>query len=205
MSTGPDDILHTYQQVGEAWDRQRPQTLHERAWLERFWAAAPGNRVLDLGCGAGRPIATWFVAHGARVTGVDGAQTMCEQLASNVPTARAIHADMRTLDLSERFDAILAWNSFFHLSRGAQREMFAIFAAHCAPNAVLMFTSGPKSGEEIGAVDGRAVYHASLDPADYRSLFETHGFSEMAFVVEDPDCDFQTIWMARYVGNVIDA
>jgi hypothetical protein len=39
-------------------------------------------------------------------------------------------ADMRTLALGQQFDALLAWDSFFHLTRDAQRAMFARFAAH---------------------------------------------------------------------------
>ena len=40
-----------------------------------------------------------------------------------VPGAEAIQADMRGLTLDREFDAILAWDSFFHLAADDQREL----------------------------------------------------------------------------------
>ncbi len=62
---------------------------------------------------------------------------------------------MRTLALGQQFDALLAWDSFFHLTRDAQRAMFARFAAHARVHAPLMFTSGNHDGEAIGQFEGR--------------------------------------------------
>ncbi len=104
---------------------------------------------------------------------------------------------MRDLDLGERFDVILAWNSFFHLAPADQRAMFSVFAAHAAPRAILMFTAGAKAGEPVGQVEGAPVYHASLDPSEYRALLTAHGFTEIAFVPDDPDCRGHSVWMAR--------
>ncbi len=95
---------------------------------------------------------------------------------------------------------ILAWNSFFHLAPDDQRAMFATFAAHSDPRTVLMFTAGPKAGEPVGEVEGTPVYHASLDPSEYRALLDSHGFQVLAFAPEDPDCNGHTIWLARYRG-----
>ena len=72
MST-PDRILDTYDRQAAGWDRNRPKTLIERHHLDRLLAHAPGRRVLDLGCGAGRPIAAYLTDRRATVTGVDGA------------------------------------------------------------------------------------------------------------------------------------
>jgi len=106
----------------------------------------------------------------------------------------------RLLDLGTPFDAILAWDSFFHLSPDDQRAMFAVFARHAAPGAALMFTSGPKAGESWGTTAGETVYRASLDPAEYDMLLITHGFKVLHYRPEDPDCDFHTTWLARFTG-----
>ncbi len=198
--TGPEDILPTYERVGPAWAAERSRTLFERPWLERMLAAAPGPRVLDLGCGTGTPIATWLDAQGAEVTGVDGAASMIAGFRTSLPHRPSHQADMRHLSLGRRFDAILGWNSFFHLCPADQRRMFAVFAAHAAPRAIVMLTTGPSASERIGRVVDAPVYHASLAPDDYRRLFATHGFSELAFAPEDPECRGHTIWMARYDG-----
>ena len=162
----PDDILPTYNAVATEWDVQRSQALFERKWLNRMLNLASGKTVLDIGCGAGRPIARYLCEKGAVVTGLDGAPGMLNLFQTNLPEARAILADMRGLDLGETFDALLAWNSFFHLAPDDQRAMFAVFARHANPGAALMFTSGPEKGERIGKVAGQSVYHASLDPSE---------------------------------------
>ncbi|WP_116130854.1 trans-aconitate 2-methyltransferase [Tropicimonas sp. IMCC34043] len=195
--TGPDDVLTTYQRVGPAWVNERGQSLFERRWLERLMRTAPGLRVLDLGCGAGRPISVWLAGQGASVTGVDGAAAMCALFRANLPGHTCHHADMRGLSLGQRFDAILAWNSFFHLSAEDQVGMFPVFAAHAAPGAALMFTSGPAAGEAFGTVAGAPIYHASLAPEQYRALLHDNGFAVVDFVPEDPDCNGHTVWLAR--------
>lgn len=193
----PDAILDTYERVGPAWARRRDRTLVERRWLDRMLAHAPGRRVLDLGCGSGAPIATYLADRRAQVTGVDGAEAMLALFRANLPDAEAIRADMRGLALGRRFDAIVAWNSFFHLAPADQRPMFATFAGHAASRAVLLFTSGPEAGEPIGDVEGEPVYHASLDPGDYELLLGEAGFEVLAFVPEDPDCAGHSVWLAR--------
>lgn len=60
-----------------------------------------------------------------------------------------------------------------------------------------MFTSGPAHGEAIGSYQGEPLYHASLDAAEYHSLLRANGFAVVAHVVEDPDCDKHTIWLAQ--------
>ncbi|SNS70672.1 class I SAM-dependent methyltransferase [Tropicimonas sediminicola] len=194
----PDDILPTYDRVGPDWAAERSQALFEAGWLRRFLDVAPGPRVLDLGCGSGRPIALWLATHGAEVTGVDGAAAMCRLFARALPDRPVHHCDMRTLALGEHFDAILAWNSFFHLPPEDQRGMFRTFAAHAVPGAALMFTSGPEAGVRYGAVAGAPVYHASLDPREFRAEMAAQGYEVLAYAPEDPDCAGHTIWLARY-------
>jgi hypothetical protein len=60
-----------------------------------------------------------------------------------------------------------------------------------------MFTSGPRAGEAIGSYRGDTLYHASLDPSEYRELLREHGFDVVAHVAEDETCGGHTVWLAR--------
>ena len=106
-------------------------------------------------------------------------------------------ADMRELALGERFDGLIAWHSFFHLKPEDQRPMFARFAAHAAPGAALMFTSGEEHGERIGEWRGEPLYHGSLDPGEYRRLLAGNCFAVVEHKVHDPECGDATVWLAR--------
>lgn len=197
----PDDVLAIYERAGPDWVRQRSHVLFERRWLDRFRAHLPvtgrPQRVLDLGCGDGRPIAAYLSERGAEITGVDGAASMVTEFAARMPDSRIIHADMRSLSLETRFEGIIAWDSFFHLSAADQRDMFATFAAHAASGAALMFTSGHRAGTALGEVAGETIFHESLDPDEYRRLLDEAGFDVVSYVPEDETCGGHTVWLAR--------
>lgn len=124
---------------------------------------------------------------------------MIDACRKRFPTQEWIVADMRALALQQQFSGMLAWDSFFHLCPDDQRTMFDVFAAHAAPNAALMFTSGPSQGEVVGNFAGEPLYHASLDAAEYRSLLDRNGFRVVSHVVEDADCGGHTVWLAQLI------
>ncbi|MDP1673363.1 MAG: class I SAM-dependent methyltransferase, partial [Burkholderiales bacterium] len=151
----------------------------------------------DLGCGSAEPIAKFLIEAGCRVTGVDVASAMIALCRERYPDGDWIEADMRELDLGHRFDAIIAWDSFFHLDPEDQRAMFPVFARHAAPGALLLFTAGPRAGVAMGEIYGHALYHASLDAAEYRDLLTAHGFGVLLHRIDDPDCGRHTVWLAQ--------
>ena len=104
---------------------------------------------------------------------------------------------MREVSLAENFDGVLAWDSFFHLRAEDQRKMFSVLAAHAAPNAALMFNSGPRAGVAISEFQGEPLYHASLDADEYYALLKAHGFEVVAHAFEDKQAGGRTIWLAR--------
>lgn len=198
---GPEDILPAYAVEAARWARERRCDLWERPALEACVAGRAGPlRVLDLGCGSGQPIAEWFVARGDAVCGVDGVAEMLAEVAVRVPAVERVCADMRELALGRTFDIILAFNSFFHLSPDAQRAMFPVFAAHAAPGARLLFTSGPSATECVGRVGDSPVYHASLAPAEYRTLLVANGFEVNWFRPEDAELRGHSVWLAQFTG-----
>ena len=70
MGTDADDIIDVYERHAGAWVHARLQErrlhgLYERGWLDRFCElASPGRAILDMGCGAGQPIAAHLIERG---------------------------------------------------------------------------------------------------------------------------------------------
>lgn len=192
-----DEVHHLYEKVAAEFDAARDCSLFERAYLDAVDSRIePGADILDLGCGSGEPIARHFIERGFNVTGVDAAPSLLAMCSRRFPDMTWIEHDMRTLDLGRRFDAILAWNSFFHLRQDDQRAMFAVFQRHARPSAPLIFTAGPADGEAIGSLFGHELFHASLSPAEYEKLLAAHGFAVITYKAEDPDCHGHTVWLA---------
>ncbi|MGB3044036.1 MAG: methyltransferase domain-containing protein [Xanthobacteraceae bacterium] len=194
-------IVNLYERHAYTFDRERGKNLFERDWLDRFRAAAGAEAsILDIGCGSGEPIARYLIEAGHAVTGVDSSETLIALCRERFPAQSWVVADMRRLDLGRRFNGILAWDSFFHLTQDEQRAMFATFAAQIADGGALMFTSGPRAGEAIGSFQGEPLYHASLDPEDYQRLLAAYGFDVIDHVAEDATCGGHTLWLARKTG-----
>jgi trans-aconitate methyltransferase len=194
-------IVAHYEHHALSWDAdRRAGGWSDRSYIERFLSHLPANAsVLDLGCGGGDPVARHMTAKGFRVTGVDSAPTLLSLCRSRMPDQEWIDADMRSLALGRRFDGMLAWDSFFHLSHDDQRMMFAVFAAHASAGSILMFNAGPSKGEATGAYRGDPLYHASLDRSEYEALLTDTGFELIEHAADDPAKGGRIVWIARAV------
>jgi len=193
------NVFEVYNKVGDWFAENRPQNLTERKYLDMLISLIPAvGRILDVGCGTGFPILNYLAGKGFSVTGVDASEKMLQLAERNFPSEEFILADMRTLLLAKKYDAIIAWHSFFHLPAAEQPDMFTIFENHLNPKGILIFTSGSTGGEAWGINGGENLFHASLDAEEYKTLLEKHHFKILEHVIDDPECGNATVWMAQY-------
>ena len=196
--TEDERIVGLYEENAAAWDEARgANAALEKPWLDRFAALLPpGGAVLDIGCGSGRAIAADLIGRGFRLTGVDSSPSLIALCRERFPEQEWIVGDMRTLALGRRFGGLVAWHSSFHLAPDDQRALFPRLAAHAAPGAPLMFTSGDKHGVGLGEWQGEPLYHASLAAEEYRALLAQNGFEVVEHRANDPRCGDATVWIA---------
>jgi cyclopropane fatty-acyl-phospholipid synthase-like methyltransferase len=201
-----ETVIDLYRRHATEWDAARRRSgWNDRAWIEAFAEEVRGSgHVLDLGCGGGEPVARFLVDHGLHVTGVDASPELLALARDRLPEQEWIVADMRLLALNRRFDGILAWDSFFHLSHDAQRAMFAVFDAHATDHALLLLNTGPEHGEAVSesAFKGEKLFHASLAPDEYRTLLDDHGFEVVRHAARDVRGGGRTAWLCRRKGQV---
>lgn len=92
----------------------------EAAFVWRALGLKPGDRVLDVPCGAGRH-ALELAKRGALVLGVDKTQsylTAARKAGARQPRARFVQGDMRRLPFRGEFDAAMnLWTSFGYFAR----------------------------------------------------------------------------------------
>ena len=169
-----------YERSAEIFDTLRDKSLFERGWLDRFLSLLPEHpAILDLGCGSAEPIAAYLIRCKARVTGLDASSAMIHLARTRYPKGDWRVADMRALDLTERFDGILGWDSFFHLTGDEQRALL------------------PRMAEVGGHVGDDPVYHASLSIDEYGLLLDRAGMALLDFVAEDPGCHGRSVLLAQ--------
>lgn len=204
----PDDVapdmvaMHAqtaaiYDEAADGYDAHRCKILIEKPWLDRFLAALPSRpQVLDVGCGSGDPVGRYLISQGCRLTGLDIAPGMLAIARGRFPQAEWLLGDMRRPSLDRRFDGIVSWDGFFHLSRREQTDTIPKLAAYIRPGGALMLTVGDADGEITGTVEGHTVYHASLAIDAYQELLRQAGFQSIDYRREDPTCDFHSVLLA---------
>ena len=141
VADGFDRIAETY----AAWV-ERDGIGHRESHLALLEAELPaGARVLDLGCGAGVPIARRLAAR-FEVTGVDISERQILLARHAVPTATFVHGDMAAQSFPEAsFDAVVAFFSIFHLPREEHGALFGRIASWLRPGGYLVASTGARS------------------------------------------------------------
>lgn len=194
----PDRIAGHYERNAHAFDAARRERFVERPWLDRFLlGVARGGRILDLGCGGGEPIARYLIDRGHGLTGVDLSETLVGLARTRFARHQWLVGDMRTVALEGPFQGALAWDSLFHLAPEDQAATIARVAGWLVPGGMFLFNTGPARGEALGSQFGEPLYHASLDPAEYRALFVALRLMEIAYAPEDFATGGRSVWLAR--------
>ncbi len=111
------------------------QFAQQNEWL--------GRRIVDVGCGTGASMA-WFAHHGYTVSGVDNDPDMLNQARNHLNTqslnASMTEADVRSLDLGERFDMVMAVDVFNELDNIRELETaFGSIFKHLSPDRFFIF------------------------------------------------------------------
>ena len=137
-----------------------------------------GSAVLDVGCGAGVPIAKSLAAR-YRVTGVDVSQEMVDLARRNVPAGDFICADIMTIPLPpSSFDAVVAFYSVFHLPRAEHLHLFRRIHRWLKPGGLLLCTLSHHSEEgytEEGFF-GVTMYWSNYSLEEYIEMLTGVGF-----------------------------
>ena len=185
-------VTDSYDRIAAVWRVDRGSAsaadLRERGLLDRLLTPlAPGASLLDVGCGCGTPIAADLAARGFRLTGLDGSARMLESAREAVPSATFVHADMRSADPGGPFDAIVAWDSVFHLPRADHAPMFARLHAWLRPLGRLLISLGGSGGADFTSeMHGETFAYGGHEPTEALRMLEAVGFRVEHWEVDDP-------------------
>ena len=154
------------------------------------WLAAlrrrlpPGGAVLDLGCGAGVPVARSLAAAGFTVTGVDLSEVQLARARRLVPEASFLRADAtRVRFRAGSFDAVVCLYTLIHLPLEEQPGLLGRIAGWLRPGGWLLATAGQEAwtGTEDGWLGGSAtMWWSHADAATYRDWIARAGLEVVA-------------------------
>lgn len=121
--------------------------LHEIA--RRFLDLLPAEaRVLDCGCGTGKPVSHMVAASGRRVYGIDWSQTMVDLSRNHVKSGSFERVNMLEYSPKDDFQGIVAMLSLFGLTREELTSMASKWFQWLKPSGVLLL--GVFGAEDCG-------------------------------------------------------
>ena len=153
--------------------------------------------VLDLGCGAGEPVAREFVAHGFQVIGVDASLGQIMRARQNVPEAHFIHADMTSVQLpAQAFDAVSAFYSITHVPRNEHGALIRRIARWLRPNGLFVASFGSSEGDWLGEWLHTPMFFSHLDSDETKRLINDAGFRiEQAELLKQDNEEATFLWI----------
>ncbi|KAF2720328.1 S-adenosyl-L-methionine-dependent methyltransferase [Polychaeton citri CBS 116435] len=147
------------------------------------WALShltPHSKVLDVGCGTGKPTSAMLAAAGHDVLGIDITPKMIGIAKSQVPNATFVVADSRTWEPEApcSYDCVLVYFSFIAgVLQQDIRDFFPRAYSWLKPGAILVFATVPIEGEQLHLTwMGKEVIGSSLEEQGVVDAITAAGF-----------------------------
>ena len=137
-----------------------------------------GSRILDIGCGAGVPIARTLAQH-FDITGIDISGEQIRRAQKNVPTGTFIQGDIMSANFPPaEFDAVVAFYSIFHLPREEHTALFRRIYQWLKPKGYLLatVTSNAEAAYTEDDFFDVQMYWSNYELDDYKSILSETGF-----------------------------
>ena len=174
-----DIVKKGYARIAEKYAKQR-HIYPNKSLLAKFTRCVPKkSRVLDLGCGAGMPIAKYLCDKGYNVTGIDLADGMVRLARKNVRKAKFMKMDMtRMVFPSNHFDAAVSFYAIIHIPRENHSKIYRKLHSILRPNGIMLLNAaGTKAWEEtVNDYMGVPMFWSFYGPKRTESMISKEGF-----------------------------
>jgi cyclopropane fatty-acyl-phospholipid synthase-like methyltransferase len=167
----------SYNKIIDQWDESRNKSPVNECIINFSTKLKPNGKILDVGCGTGYPAAKYLSEHGFMVTGIDISENMIKKaLGQKMRNAKFYVCDFFEFKPFEKYDGIIAFDSFFHFPKEKQMEIYAKISGLMNTGAYILFTHGKKEGEIKNYMFGELFYYSSLEKEIVHKLFLDNGF-----------------------------
>ena len=183
-------VASGYDQIAETYLARFGVSAVRAKWLAMLMAKMPAQgHVLDLGCGAGIPVARELAGQGFSVVGLDFSSEQIMRARANVPAATFVQADMSSVAFEQmQFDGIGAFYAITHVPAAEQGNLFKRIAGWLKPGGVLVASLGTgAAGDWTGDWLGTTMFFSHNNEATSLALLRAAGLIIEQAEVEQQD------------------
>ncbi len=176
---------NSYNKVAHKWAEKRKKTTLSKLVIDFADNVIAQGKILDIGCGAGIPIATYLSERGFFITGIDFSEEMIAMaLLSNIANTQFINCNFLDFETTEKFNGVIAWDSLWHFPKDKQKSIYPKIGNLLKPGGYLIFTHGNIDGEHFDSMLGESFYYSSLSKDKVLDILSENGF-EIIYAYED--------------------
>lgn len=137
-----------YNKLAENYLAGRNQFKNNR-YLEKLNDLLPtGSQILDIGCGAGKPIDKFLIDNGHKVIGIDISEKQIELAKINLPQGEFKVEDMSDFaDKEYSVDAVVSFYAIFHTKRESHQQILNTINSFLKKRGLLLITMGATEWE----------------------------------------------------------
>lgn len=136
------DIIDFFDRAAERWDAEMIKSDRIIETILSGAGITAGQRILDVACGTGVMIPYYLSQNAAHITAVDISPEMTKIARGKFPQANVeiLCGDIETLELPEKFDAVMVYNAFPHFPD--PEGLIATLASLLNPGGTLTIAHG---------------------------------------------------------------
>ncbi|MEW5995989.1 MAG: class I SAM-dependent methyltransferase [Candidatus Micrarchaeota archaeon] len=136
-------VREGYEKIAKEYHKRRDR-YKNTILLEKFRKNLPkGSWIIDLGCGAGVPVAKFLAGKGYKVTGIDFSKEMLRLARKNVPKAKFIRMDMTKMRFgSDSFDGAVSFYAMIHVPREKHAGIYRKLHRILKPGGIILVNAG---------------------------------------------------------------
>ena len=180
----------------------RDQFTNDRYLMMLNNLLEPNSKILDLGCGAGKPVDKFFIYHGHNLIGIDISEKQIKLAKRNTPQASYAVKDISDLRKGEyQVDAVVSFYTILHLPRETHPELFDRINSFLPEGGLALVTMASSEWEGIEDFYGVDMYFSHYGTEKNRAIIETAGFKILLDEIDPSRGERHQVILARKMGK----